>query len=97
MKTAILPQVRVEPQLRADLEAVLRDGESLSDFLVATVRQAVDHRRMQAEFDARADAAWARFQQSGDGIPAQEVMDEMRARLQARRHELQGKRRPASA
>lgn len=97
MKTAILPQVRVEPQLRADLEAVLREGESLSDFLIATVRQAVDHRRMQDEFDARADAAWARFQQIGDGIPAQEVMDEMRARLQARRQELKDKHRPASA
>ncbi|HEX4510175.1 MAG TPA: YlcI/YnfO family protein [Burkholderiaceae bacterium] len=97
MKTAILPQVRVEPQLRADLEAVLREGETLSDFLEATVRQAVDYRRMQAEFDARADAAWARFQQTGAAVPAQEVVAEMRARLDARRGELQGKHRPAAA
>jgi hypothetical protein len=97
MKTAILPQVRVEPQLRADLEAVLREGETLSDFLEATVRHAVEYRRMQAEFDSRADAAWARFQHTGAGVPAQEVTAEMRARLEARRLELQGKHRPAAA
>ncbi len=97
MKTAILPQVRVEPQLRADLEAVLREGETLSDFLETTVRQAVDYRRMQAEFAARADAAWARFQKTGVGVPAEEVVAQMRERLEARRRELQGKHRPTEA
>ncbi|URI10596.1 hypothetical protein MW290_16490 [Aquincola tertiaricarbonis] len=97
MKTAILPQVRVEPQLRADLESVLREGETLSDFLESTVRQAVDYRRMQAEFDARADAAWARYQQTGKGVPAQEVVAQMRGRLDAKRRELQGKHRPDAA
>jgi len=97
MKTAFLPQVRVEPQLRADLEAVLREGETLSDFLEATVRQAVDYRRMQAEFDARADAAWMRFQQTGAAVPATEVVAEMRERLESKRRELQDRHRPAKA
>ena len=97
MKTAILPQVRVDPQLRADLESVLRDGETLSEFLEASVRQAVHFRRMQAEFDARADAAWARFQQAGEGAPAATVLAEMRERLEARRAELRGKHRSAQA
>ena len=44
MKTAIIPQVRIEPQLRADLDAVLRDGETLSEFVESTVRGAVEHR-----------------------------------------------------
>lgn len=96
MKTAILPQVRVEPQLRADLESVLREGESLSEFLEATVRQAVDYRRLQTEFAARADAAWARHQQTGDSIPAAQVVAELRSKLHAKRQELQGKRRPAA-
>ncbi|MEK8048713.1 YlcI/YnfO family protein [Ideonella sp. DXS22W] len=97
MKTAILPQVRVEPQLKADVESVLREGETLSDFLEATVRQAVDQRRMQAEFSARAEAAWTRFQQTAAGTPADTVVDELRTRLTARRRELQNKRRPAGA
>lgn len=95
MKTAIIPQVRVEAQLRADLEAVLREGETLSEFLEATVRQAVEYRRMKVEFDARAEAAWVRFQQTGSGSSAEEVLDAMRARLEARRRELQGKHRAA--
>ena len=95
MKSAVLPQVRVEPQLRADLEAVLREGETLSDFLESTVRQAVDYRRMQAEFDARADAAWAQFQQTGVGVPAETLVGELRGRLEVRRRELTSKHRPA--
>ena len=94
MKTAILPQVRVDPRLRADVESVLREGETLSEFLEASVRQAVDYRRMQAEFDARADAARARFQQAGVGTPAAEVLAEKRERLEARRAELEGKHQP---
>jgi len=97
MKTAILPQVRVEPQLRAELESVLREGETLSDFLVATVRRAVEHRQVEAEFSARADAAWARFQATGEGVPVEEVIAKMGAKLDARRRELAGKHRPADA
>ncbi|GAP39009.1 hypothetical protein ISF6_0428 [Piscinibacter sakaiensis] len=89
--------MRVEPQLRADLEAVLRDGETLSEFLETTVRQAVDYRRMQAELDARAEAAWSRFQRTGDAVPASDVVAEMRDRLEARRRELQGRHRPPKA
>ena len=90
-KTAVSPQVRVEPQLRTDLVGVLRSGETLSDFLEATVRQAVDYRRMKAEFDARADAAWSRFQQTGAGVPAEKLIAEMCLRLEARRQKLLGK------
>jgi predicted transcriptional regulator len=96
MKTAIIPQVRCTPQLRADLEAVLHEGETLSDFVEATVLQAVEHRRVEAEFHARADAAWARFQATGKGVPAEEVLAKMRARLEARRRELAGKHRPTA-
>jgi hypothetical protein len=33
MKTAVIPQVRVEPKLRADLDAVLLPGETLTEFV----------------------------------------------------------------
>lgn len=68
-----------------------------SQVKVEPVRQAVEYRHMQAQFDARADAAWARLQQTGAAMPAEEVVAEMRARLEARRRELQGKCRPAGA
>lgn len=96
MKTAILPQVRVDPQLRSDLESVLHDGETLSEFLESTVRSAVEYRRTQNEFNARADAAWMDFQRSGLAHPAEAVHAELRTKLEARRTQLQGKHRPAS-
>jgi hypothetical protein len=96
MKTAILPQVRVEPQLRADLESVLREGESLSEFLESTVRKAVEYRRMQAEFHARADKAWGEYKRTGASHSAEEVVAELRAKTDARRKQLQGKRRPTA-
>jgi predicted transcriptional regulator len=97
MKTALLPQVRVEPKLRADVESVLNEGETLSEFVEATVRSAVEFRRMQMEFQARADAAWKRFQKTGKARPAEEVVAALQSKLDARRRELQGKHRPADA
>ncbi len=96
MKTAILPQVRVEPELRADLESVLREGETLSEFVETTVRSAVEHRRVQKEFHARADAAWAHFLRTGEAYPAQEVVAELRAKVDVKRRQLHGKHRPAA-
>lgn len=49
---------------------------------------------MQTAFDTRADAAWLRFRQTGAGVLASEVIADMRARLQVRHRELQGKHRP---
>ena len=47
MKTAVIAQIRVEPALRADLDAVLLPGETLTDFVEASVRAAVEFRRVQ--------------------------------------------------
>lgn len=97
MKAAILPQVRVEPKLRADLESVLREGETLSESLEATVRSAVEHRQIEAEFSARAYAAWARFQAAGEALDVEKVVAKMSAQLEARRRELASKHRPTAA
>ena len=57
MKSAVIPQVRVEPEVRAELEAALNEGETLSEFVEAAVRDAARRRRTQAEFIARGLAA----------------------------------------
>jgi len=88
MKTAIIPQVRVEPELRSDLESVLRDGETLSEFVEATVRSAVVYRRMQTEFHARGEAAWQQYQRTGTSIPAEQVVQELRDMMEAKRKQL---------
>ena len=53
MKTAASPSVRVEPELRAEVESLLVDGETVSEFVEASVRTAVLLRRHQTEFIAR--------------------------------------------
>lgn len=91
MKTAIIPQVRVEPELRADLESVLRQGETLSEFVETTVRNAVEYRRTQAEFHARGEAAWQEYQRKGVSVSAAQVTQELRDLLEAKRKQLSGK------
>jgi len=53
MKTATIPSVRVEPEFRAEVESVLGEGETLSEFVEASVRASVERRRVRAEFIAR--------------------------------------------
>lgn len=57
MKTSTLPAVRVEPALRCDAEAVLDEGESLSDFVASCVRDGIAWRRTQHSFLMRAQDA----------------------------------------
>ena len=53
MKTATLPPLRVEPELREAAEAALREGESLSNLMEQSLRDEVNRRRNQAELIAR--------------------------------------------
>ncbi|WP_164963193.1 YlcI/YnfO family protein [Rubrivivax sp. JA1026] len=96
MKSAILPPVHVDSQLRSDLESVLSEGEALAGFIEASVRSAVQHRLAQRELLARADAAWAEYRSTGVSYSVDEVHAELQAKLEARRAQLRGKYRPAS-
>jgi predicted transcriptional regulator len=92
MKTALIPQVRVEPELRAELEAVLQENESLSEFVEEAVRRAVERRRVETAFHSRGEKAWKAYQRTGHAVPAEEVLAKLQAKLQARRKELLSKR-----
>ena len=91
MKTSTLPVVRVEPELRTQLEAVLNENETISTFVADAVRQAVDFRRVEAGFHARGDAAWQDYERDGISRPANEVFDRLQDRINARRRSLQGR------
>ena len=88
MKSAVIPQVRVEPELRAELEAVLQQGETLSGFVEASVRSAVEFQRVQTRFHERGRAAWEHHQSTGVSVPADEVLAKLQAKLDARRKQL---------
>lgn len=79
MKTATLPSLRVEPELRDQLESVLAEGETVSAFIETSVRQALRKRQLEAEFHARAQASVERFKSGKEtGSSIDEVMSELR-------------------
>lgn len=84
MKTAVIPQVRVEPELRADLDSVLLPGETLTEFVEASVRRAVEYRRVQTDFAARCDASLAAYERTGRSIPSDVVLSRLEAKVAAR-------------
>jgi hypothetical protein len=81
MKTATLPPVRIAPAFRAELESVLQQGETLSQFVEAAVRNTMAQRQSQVEFIRRGLAAIAQTQATGDGIPADAVIARLRDKL----------------
>lgn len=81
MKTASLPSLRVEPELRRAAESVLHEGESLSSFMEQSLRDEVNRRRMQAEFIARGLAARDEARRTGVYYDAYTVHAELRGML----------------
>lgn len=87
MKTASLPSLRVDPELRAAAESVLKEGETLSAFVEASVKQQVHYRKTQAEFIARGLASREEAKRTGEYYDADAVHAELRAMLEAKRAE----------
>ena len=85
MKTSTIPAVRVEPEFRAEMEAVLAEGESMSEFVEASVRAGVERRRVQAEFVARGLRARDVARRTGDYVDADVVVDGLQRKLDAAR------------
>ena len=81
MKSATLPSLRVEPELRRAAEAVLHEGESLSSFMEQSLRDEVNRRRMQAEFIARGLAAREEAKRTGVYYSVEESMSGLDAIL----------------
>lgn len=88
MKTAVIPQVRVEAELRAQLEAALGQNETLSDFVKEAVRHAVERRRVERAFHARGQAALEAYRHTGEAIPAEQVLAKLQARLDDKRRQM---------
>ncbi|MCE2950222.1 MAG: YlcI/YnfO family protein [bacterium] len=84
MKTAQLPPVRVEASVREEIEAVLREGESLSEFVETAAIEAARRRSAQEAFLARGRASLAKARRTGEFYAAEKVLEDMRERLQSR-------------
>ena len=81
MKSSTIPAVRVEPELREQLEQVLQKGETLSSFVETSVRETVRRRIEQAEFVARGMASLDATKRTGLLVDAEVVVAKLQARL----------------
>ncbi len=80
MKTATLPPVRVLPEFRAEIQSLLAEGETLSEFLETSVRDSVQRRRNQQEFIRRGLVSLENARMTGVYVDA----DDMLARLECK-------------
>lgn len=90
MKTATLPSLRVEPELRDAAESVLREGETLSSLIETSLREAIQRRRSRDEFIARGLRSRDEALATGDYHSADSVHAELQRRLDARRKAVLG-------
>ncbi len=81
MKTATLPSLRVEPELRGAIEELLEEGESLSGFVERSVRESIDRRRMQAEFIRRGLLSRDQARQQQNYVEAGQVIGKLETLL----------------
>lgn len=85
MKNATLPPLRVDAELRAAAEAVLREGETLSGFLLDAVRHHIQRRGAQREFIARGLLARDEARATDEYVSADEMLGRLDVMLAAAR------------
>lgn len=86
MKSATLPSLRVDPELRSAVESVLQEGESLSSFMEHALRNTIEQRQTRKAFLARGLASRDEARQSGEYYSADSVLqdlDQMLAQAEA--------------
>ena len=77
MKTASIPSLRVDPELRRAAESVLQEGETLSGFVQQSLRANINRRRAQQEFIARGLAARDEARRNGEYVTSDDVLREL--------------------
>ena len=92
-RSATLPPIRVAPETKASVEAVLREGESLTQFIESAVCREVEFRAEQRAAVSRAGKA-LHAADSGQGLM---TADELMAGMQQRAKVAQQRIRAAVA
>ncbi len=91
MKSATLPSLRVDPELREAAESVLEEGETLSGFIETSVRETILRRRTRTEFIARGLASRDDAKRTGIYYDADSVHTLLKEKLVTARKTLRKK------
>ena len=82
-RSATLPPIRVAPETKASLEAVLREGESLTQFIENAVCREAEFRAEQSAAAARAKKALRSAGKGAGLITAEDFLAGMEQRAKA--------------
>lgn len=77
MKSATIPSLRVDPELRLEAESVLQEGETLSSFVEQSLKANIERRKLHKEFVSRGLASRENARTTGEYFSAESVLDEM--------------------
>ena len=83
MKTATIPALRVQPELRQAAEEMLQPGETLSGFVEESLRRNVERRQAQQEFLARGLASRDAARKSGKYVESNVVLSKLAAKIES--------------
>ncbi|MDL2407728.1 YlcI/YnfO family protein [Rhizobium calliandrae] len=81
MKSASIPSLSVDPELRAAAESVLKEGETVSAFVKSSLRAQIHYRRTQEQFIARGLAAMDEEKRTGVYYDSEDVLGMLTAKL----------------
>jgi hypothetical protein len=81
MKSATIPPLRVDPELRSAAESILQEGETLSSFVIDSKRDSIQNRQVKQSFIERGLKARDESKESGEYYDARHVLDELRNML----------------
>jgi hypothetical protein len=81
VKNATIPSIRVRPELRAEIESLLKEEESLSEFVQSAVLASVRHRRDSAEFIQRGLSSLANAAKDSSYVEADELIRRLSEKL----------------
>lgn len=87
-RSATLPPIRVTPETKANLEAALREGESLTQFIESAVCREAEFRAEQNAAVARAKKALRSADKGVGLITADDFLAGMQQRAQAAQHRI---------
>lgn len=76
-KNNTLPSLRVDDTVRAAVESLLREGETLSSFMLEAVRLNIERRETQREFIARGLQARDHGRLTNDYVPAEAMLSRL--------------------
>jgi hypothetical protein len=87
-RSATLPPIRVAPETKASLEAVLREGESLTQFIENAVCREAEYRAEQNAAVARAKKALRNADKGVGVLTAEDFLAGMEQRANAARQRI---------